>query len=95
MENINDYDLTWSEYNVRAYEDIPIEETDNDSLTAQLKLGNDTIEDVFNDEVKPVLNRHTALTRFDQDLKDAGVEEDKEASADVIKNNVNSEIVTR
>ena len=54
MENINDYDLTWSEYNVRAYEDIPIEETDNDSLTAQLKLGNDTIEDVYNDEVKPV-----------------------------------------
>ena len=54
LENINDYDLTWSECNVRAYEDIPIEETDNDSLTAQLKLGNDTIEDVFNDEVKPV-----------------------------------------
>ena len=54
-----------------------------------------TIEEVFNDEVKPVLNRHTALPRFDQDLKDSGVEEDKEASADVIKNNVNSEIVTR
>ena len=54
LENINDYDLTWSECNVRAYEDISIEETDNDSLTAQLKLGNDTIEDVYNDEVKPV-----------------------------------------
>ena len=32
---------------------------------------------------------------FDRDLKAAGVEEDREASADDIKNNVNSEIVTR
>ena len=54
LENINDKVLTWSEFNVRAYEDIPIEETDNDSLTAQLKLGNDTIEEVYNEEVKPV-----------------------------------------
>ena len=51
---------------MRAYEDIPIEETDNNSLnTAQLKVVNETIEDDFNDKTKPVFHRHTALEGFD------------------------------
>ena len=36
---------------MRAYEDIPIEEIDDNSLnTAQLKVVNETIEDDFNDK---------------------------------------------
>ena len=47
---------------MRAYEDIPIEDTDNDSLnTAQLNEVNETFEEDINDKLKPVFHRHTAL----------------------------------
>ena len=46
---------------MRAYEDIPIEDTDNDSLnTAQLNEVNETFEEDINDKLKPVFHRHTA-----------------------------------
>ena len=73
---------------MRAYEDIPIEEIDDNSLnTAQLKVVNETIEDDFNDKTKPVFHRHTAPKGFDQNLIGSGVEEeDNMATAVGLKN---------
>ena len=73
---------------MRAYEDIPIEDTDDNSLnTAQLKVVNETIEDDFNDKTKPVFHRHTAPKGFDQNLIGSGVEEeDNMATAVGLKN---------
>ena len=44
---------------MRALEDIPIKDTDNNSHTAQLNKGNDTFEDKKEDNVEPVSQAHS------------------------------------
>ena len=60
------FDINLVRICMRALEDIPIKDTDNNSLnTAQLNEVTDTCKDDSDCKLKPVFHRHTALEGFD------------------------------
>jgi len=60
------FDINLVRICMRALEDIPIKDTDNNSLnTAQLNEVTDTCKDDSDGKLKPVFHRHTALEGFD------------------------------
>ena len=82
------FDINLVRICMRALEDIPIKDTDNNSLnTAQLNEVTDTCKDDSDGKLKPVFHRHTAPKGFDQNLMGSGdKEEDKMATVVDLKN---------